>query len=202
MNRQETAKLVAVMVAATAQGAKLDGRAVEGMIDAYSGLLADLDYEACDAAVRVLLQSKPFIPAVADIRSAVLELKHGPVRTGADAWGDLRKLQTPRDRAAMALVDPIVLYVCQSYGWIEWRTLWRNGEDIEQWHVVTSEKNEASDRARFIELYDSTVSQYRREVQVPILAAAREARGAKSIAEAVQAALSSAPAQLGSGDDR
>src|SRR5512139_2801617 len=133
MDRKETAKLVTVMVAATAQGAKLNAKAVEAMVTAYSSLLADLDYARCNAAVRVLLQAQTWIPSVADIRKAVLELERGPVRAAGDAWGDLRKLRSPQDAEEMAFVDPLVLHICRSFDWIVWRTLWRNGEDVEQW---------------------------------------------------------------------
>lgn len=175
MNRQETAKLITVMLSAGGQRAKFDKKVVEDMITSYSALLADVDYARCNAAVRVLLQSQTWLPSVADIRRTILELETGPQRAGGDAWGDLRKLRTFQTREAMELADPIVLQVCMSYDWIEWRTLFRNGEDIEQWHVATGD-HEPSDRARFIELYDKLVSQGRREQQVPILAAAREAR--------------------------
>jgi hypothetical protein len=175
MDRKETAKIVSVMVAATAQGAKLGGKAVEAMVDAYTALLTDIDYARCNAAVRVLLQAQTWIPSVADIRRTVLELERGPGRFAGDAWGELRMLQKYQVREAMEFVDPIVLHICQAYKWIEWRTLWRNGEDIAQWHVVLGE-HEPSDRARFIELYDKLTSQERREQQVPLLAVARDAR--------------------------
>src|SRR5262245_30118678 len=107
MDRKETGKLVTVMVAATAQGAKLNGKAVEAMIDAYNALLADLDYARCNAAVRVLLQSQTWIPSVADIRKAVLELERGPLRAAGDAWGDLRKLRSYQEKDDMVFADPL-----------------------------------------------------------------------------------------------
>lgn len=165
MNRQETAKIITVMVAATAQGAKLAPKAVEAMIDAYTALLGDVDYARCNAAVRVLLQSQTWIPSVADIRKTVLELERGPVRPAGDAWGDvlaaIREFGQRRTPGVdFHFADPQVHHCVQSLGWSR---------------LCLSEDTTA-DRARFIELYGAVASQERREQQVPLLAAARDLR--------------------------
>lgn len=165
MVREEAARLVAVMVAATAQGARLDGKAVVAMVDAYASLLADLPYARCDAAVRSLVQSQPFIPAVSEIRAAVLELERGPVRPGGEAWGSVKaamrcegSYKTPG--LDFVFRDPVTARCVDALGWQE----------------MCKSELEAPDRARFIELYDRLAKQERREAQVPLLAAAREAR--------------------------
>jgi hypothetical protein len=122
--------------------------------------------EAVRAAGRIVCTSK-WLPSVAEFRAALGEVHHGARRTGAEAWGDVRRLFSYRERAAMADVDPVVLEVCTAQGWIHWRTMWRNGEDIEQWHVAMGEDaNPAADRARFIELYDALTVGERKAAQL------------------------------------
>jgi hypothetical protein len=165
VTRSETIKLVTVMVSATAQGAKLDEDAIASMVEAYGSLLADLPYERCNAAMHVLLRSQPFMPAVAEIRAAVVELEHGPIRPGGDAWGSVVKAmkcegsyKTPG--VDFSFADPLIARCVAALGWKE----------------LCSSEFPVSDRARFIELYDSLARQARREEQVPELAAARVRR--------------------------
>ena len=173
MTRQETAKLVYVMVAATGQSPRFDTKALDAMVDAYAALLADLDYARCNAAVRVLLQSKTWIPSVADIRKTVLELERGPVRPAGDAWGDV--LEAVRRYGAyrspgvdFQFDDPEVARCVQALSWRE----------------ICLSENQIADRARFIELYGEVASQERREQQVPLLAKARELRARGELASA------------------
>jgi len=162
VTREETARLVAVMVAATAQGSRLDGKAVVAMIDAYSSLLDDLPYDRCNAAVRVLLQSKPFIPAVAEIRAAVTELEVGPVRPGGDAWGDaVAAMKSKGSRQTPGIdfrfSDPVVARCVDQLGWRE----------------LCQSTMQTADRARFVELYDQLAGHQRREANVPALSSGR-----------------------------
>ncbi len=191
MNRGEASKLVGVALAACpAQAGKVDTIA---MIDAWADLLSDLDYAKVSAALRVHLQTSKFLPSIAELRAACVELTKGPSRPGGDAWGDVIALRTFSDLSSMAEVDPITLHICKEFGWLEYRTLWRNGVDIEQWHVVSGE-NEAADRARFIELYDKLKTQGHREAVSPILAAARENRARELAGNPFQRALAAAKA--------
>lgn len=171
MNRQEAAQLVAVCLASCPQqSARIDQTRQLAMVDAFANLLDDLPYEQANAAVRVLLQTSPFIPAIADIRAKVLELKHGPVAAGGEAWGSVLKAmkregshRTPG--VEFFFVDSVVAKCVAAMGWID----------------LCLSENTVADRARFIELYDALASQDRRERQAPLLAAARDAREAKQI---------------------
>ena len=165
MTKQEAAKLVAVMVAATAQGARLDGEAVTAMVDAYASLLSDLDYARCSAAVRALLQGQTWIPSVAEIRKVVLELERGPKRSGGEAWGAV--VQAMKHEGAykfpgidFKFVDPVTARCVEHLGWKE----------------LCLSENQVSDRARFIELYDNLADRAEREDRSPVLAAAQRNR--------------------------
>lgn len=165
MTRAEASKLVAIAIAATAQGGRMTVDQVEDMRDAWAMLLADLSYEHAGAALATVLQTSPYLPAVSDVRKVAVELAHGPGRTGAEAWGDVH--------AAMARYgswrapgvdfefgDPLVADIVRSFGWREL--------------CASDATGSKSDRARFIEAYEQRVQQGKREAQAPALGAARQ----------------------------
>jgi hypothetical protein len=162
VNRQEAGKVVAVIVAACpAQSSKLDASRVAAMVDTFAALLDDLSYEQVNAAVRVLLQTRTWMPSVADIRQTVLEFERGPVRAGGQGWGDfLAAVGRYGAYRSPQFDDPLVARVVAALGWKE----------------LCLSENQVADRARFVELYDKLAAQGQREGQSPMLAAAREAR--------------------------
>ena len=166
MNRQETAKLVAVIRSACpAQGGKLTNQQQLEMLDAYHALLSDLTYEQCNAAVCVLLQTRSWMPSVADIRSTALDLDRGPSRPGGEAWGSVQRAiheQGVYRRPGVDFVfhDSTTARCVAALGWTE----------------LCNSELQTADRARFIELYDKLAAETRRELQAPQLAAARERR--------------------------
>lgn len=184
MTRQEAAKLVAVIIASCpAQSSKLDRERQLGMVDAFETLLSDLTYEQASAALRVLLQTRSWMPSVADIRATVLELGRGPVRVGGDAWGAvMRAIKSEgawrEPGTDFVFPDPVTMRCVQALGWRE----------------LCLSENQIADRARFIEMYDKLAAQAQREAQAPMLAAAREHRELPSHAEALVLQLASAKA--------
>jgi hypothetical protein len=162
MNRQEASRIVAVIIAACpAQSGRLDAGRASSMVDTYASLLADLSYEQVNAAVTVLLQTRTWMPSVADIRGTALELARGPVRPGGEAWGSVLRAiseqgvyRTPGDDFVFR--DAITARCVSALGWT----------------VLCNSENQAADRARFIELYDRLASQSLREAQSPQLGAA------------------------------
>lgn len=176
MTRGEAAKLVAIVMGAyPSQAVKLGEDIAEAMVSSYAVLLDDIPYATAQAALRALSQIERFMPSVADIRAACIELTKGPRRHGVDAWGDVIAMRSYRDVSAIRCFDQIALHVCREFGWLQLRTLWRGEDEVEQWHVSHSE-NESADRARFIELYDKLTAQGHREAVAPVLAEARQAR--------------------------
>lgn len=164
MNREETAKIVTVMLAAVPSN-RVDARSVPSMIEAYTSLLSDITYEQCNAALRVLLQTRTWLPSVADIRATALELARGPRRAGGDAWGGVIRAisaegvyRTPG--VDFVFRDPVTARCVAALGW----------------ENLCNSENPQSDRARFIELYDKLAEQDRKEQQAPLLSAAAEQR--------------------------
>ena len=164
MTHDEAAKLVAVMLSAV-PGNRVTAQQVPGMINAYADLLSDLNYEQCNAALRVLLQTRTWLPSVADIRSTAVELNRGPKRAGADAWGGVLKAIAAEGAyrepgTDFTFSDPVTARCVSAFGWA---------------NLCLSESSVA-DRARFIELYDKLAEQDRRQQQSPMLGAAVEAK--------------------------
>ncbi len=171
MNKQEAARLVAVCLASCPQqSGRMDQTRQLAMVDAFESLLEDLTYAECNAALRVILQTSPYLPAVADIRGKVLELKRGPVAAGGEAWGSvlaaMKKEGSYRTPGVeFRFRDPVTHECVALMGWKD----------------LCLSENTVADRARFIELYGSLATQERKEQQSPILAAAREARESTQI---------------------
>jgi hypothetical protein len=164
MTHDEAARLVAVMLAAVPSH-RVDAKSIPGMIAAYRDLLDDLSYEQCNAALRVLLQTRTWLPSVADIRSTALEITRGPVRAGGEAWGSvLRAISAEgvyrQPGVDFVFADPVTAQCVAAFGW----------------QNLCSSENPTADRARFVELYDKLATQHRREQQSPALAAAAEVR--------------------------
>jgi hypothetical protein len=162
MTIEETGRIVATMLAAVPSH-RMDAKSVRDMIAAYADLLSDLTYEQCNAALRVLLQTRTWLPSVADIRLAVVDMQRGPVKAGADAWGNVLKAISSkgsyrRPGVDFTFADPVVARCVESMGWS---------------NLCLSE-NATSDRARFIELYDKLAAEGVRRAQSPALAAVRD----------------------------
>lgn len=166
MKQSEAAKLVAVLlVAFPAQGGRLNEAQQTTMAEVFADMLGDLSYEQCNAAVRVLIQTRQFLPTVSEIRSTALDLDRGPSRPGGEAWGSVQRAiheQGVYRRPGVDFVfhDSITARCVAAMGWTE----------------LCNSENATADRARFIELYDKLAAETRRELQAPQLAAARERR--------------------------
>lgn len=166
MTTDETKGILRLICAAyPTQRQRMNASDLHAMLEVWSLALADVDLASARAAAARIVCTSKWLPSIAEFRAAVGDVHHGSRRSGAEAWGDIRPLLEYRDREAMASVDPLVLEVCTAQGWITWRTLWRSGEDVEQWHVTLGE-NLAADRARFIELYDALALSERKTAQL------------------------------------
>lgn len=158
MNELECAKVSAIVASSYPGAAFSDENAA-----AYERQLADLEYPLVVAALDLLTKTSRFLPTVAEIRDAALDIAAGERRTGAEAWADVVKAirhvghyRNPR------FADPIVADCVSSLGW---RNLCLEGS------------NDSADRARFIELYDNLSRRERRARQAAPALAAPAARG-------------------------
>lgn len=167
MTTDETKEILRLLCAAyPTQRQRMTGADLHAMLEVWSLALGAVELSAARAAAGRIVCTSKFLPSIAEFLAAIGDVHHGARRTGAEAWADLRALFTYRDRGERAGVDPLVYAVADAQGWITWRTLWRDGADVEQWHVALTSDNLAADRARFIELYDAMAIGERREAQL------------------------------------
>lgn len=166
MTEVEAKKLVAVVLASfPSQAARVDRDRANGMVDAFVSLLDDLAYDEVNRALRVLLQTKTFMPSIAEIRAMVVELRHGPQKAGGDAWGSVLDMIRAKGSyrspgVDFHFADEVTARAVAALGWRE----------------LCLSENAVADRARFIDLYDKLAGDARREQQSPLLAATNDAR--------------------------
>lgn len=157
MNNAEAARIVAVVIAACpSQGSKLDREQVRAMINVYESLLDDLTYEQVNRAVRVLLQTRTWMPSIADIRATALEIDRGPATAGGEAWGEVLRCigrygSYRRPGTDFEFHDPVTAQCVSALAWS---------------NLCLSE-NAVADRARFIELYGQLGERSRRHRLAP-----------------------------------
>ena len=146
MNRTEASKLVTIALAARPTPASfLDGQAIADMGAAWHLILADVPYQAAEAALAVVLAGEAStgkIPGPDLVRRTLTDAAFGERRPGGEAWGDVRKLHSRfsvhRYPKSTDVDDPIVWRCIQALGWVQ----------------ICNSENPTADRARFIELYD------------------------------------------------
>lgn len=160
MNREQAADLLVLLVTAWPDGLRWYDAAQQTAIrELYKRYMLDLDYAAAEAAVtRLIATWKPTSaqrwPTIAELRGAITTVQHGRLPTGGEAWGELRKLRGWREAPALERVDPVLRCCIESFGWLRWDTLFTGGAEVRRWRVATGDESEASDRARFLELYE------------------------------------------------
>jgi hypothetical protein len=144
MKAIEAAKLVA-MLSAAYRDAKLNAEASQ----VYEAMLADLDFGLAQQSVARLICTSKWLPTVAEIRQTAADIERGPVRRGAEAYADvIAEIRRTGQYGTPRFTDPVVT---------ECVTLMT-------WRGLCLGDNEAADRARFIELYDSLAARQRVDI--------------------------------------
>lgn len=149
MQKSEAKKLVSMLVVAyQSQLSRLGVEQLRQTAEIYADMLADLDFAVARAAVERLLATAKFLPTIAEIREAALEVTAGPRRHGGDAWRDVLEAVSRYGRNRLPSFDDAVTAACvRSLGWQE----------------ICNSENQVADRARFIELYDKLAREQRVE---------------------------------------
>lgn len=145
MTEVEAAKVVAILSASFP-----DSKWGEATCRAYESALADLDFELASDAVRRIVATSKFRPSISEIREAAAVVAVGERRAGADAWGDVVKaVRYVGSYGAPKFDDPLTARAVEALGW-------RN--------LCLGDSSEASDRARFCEVYDALSASERRSL--------------------------------------
>ncbi len=138
MTETECRKIVSVLL-----GAFANARITQDTVAIYERMIRDQDYAVANAAVERLLATSKFMPSIAEIREACLDLNLGERKAGGEAWGEVLRAvsrfggyRVPGTDFVFS--DAVVGRCVDALGWK---------------NLCTSE-NQISDRARFVELYD------------------------------------------------
>ena len=156
MTEDQTRDLLRLLAAAyPAQRQRMTADDVRAMAAVYAAGLADLDVERVSAAVNRLVKTSRWIPTIAEIREAAVDVAHGARLPGGEAWGRcialIRRYGSHRWPAIdFSVDDPILLATIRSLGWLD----------------LCQSDNPHADRARFIELYDQLAERARKEAAV------------------------------------
>lgn len=118
---------------------------------AYAQMLKDLDPDMVLAAVQDVISKSTFFPAVAEIRTAVNSLNE-KVMGRLDAYSAWDVVSTQIRRIG-------------SYGQPELDDLTARAVDaVGGWRTICMSTNTPSDRARFVQAYDTLLARYRDDV--------------------------------------
>ena len=142
MTPKEVAKVVAVLAAAYPHA-----KVTTDTSKAYESQLQDLDFEETKNACARLMATSEWMPTIAKIRSAVLDLRVGPKRTGAEAYAIVLQAIRKFGDDAPKFADPLIPRCIGVWG--SWSDLCRSPED------------DPGGRARFIDMYDSLAERER-----------------------------------------
>lgn len=173
MKRSEVAELVAIMAAAFIRPPM-----TEKTCQVYETMLADLEHGAAKRAVMRLVNTSKWLPTIAEIRAAAVELEHGARRSGAEAWGDVTTAIRKIGRYGNpAFEDPLVAQCVRSFGW----------------ETLCDSTNDTADRARFIEAFDALAERSRRDLVAGAALALPSPNGAKQLEEKPKRSLQAVP---------
>lgn len=148
MKKSECAQLVMTLF-----NAFPNARTTDAAVEAYERHLIDLDANVAKSAIDRMVGTCTFLPSIAELRSACVDLSSGPCRTGAEGWIDaLAEVDRTGFYRVPKFSDPMVAETMRLFGsWEEFCSM------------PTDEHMSA--RARFIELYDSLSKRGRADAQ-------------------------------------
>lgn len=156
MTAEQTTTILRMLAAAyPTQRQRMSRDDVRAMAAVYIAGLADLDADRVRAAVNRLVKASKWIPTIAEIREAAVDVAHGARRPGGDAWGRclalIRRYGSHRwPGIDFEVDDPLLLATIRALGWYE----------------LCASDNPHADRARFIELYDQLAAGERKEAAI------------------------------------
>lgn len=148
MTPNESAKLVAMVLGAFPRGIPQNPELARKTAEVYKRMILDLDYEVAEQAVARLITTSKFLPTIAEIRAAAVDMTQGAKRQGGEAWGDVNmEIRRVGRYDLPEFNDPLTAEAVNQLGWLS----------------LCDSTNDVADRARFIELYDGLAERGRRD---------------------------------------
>ena len=148
---KEIAKLISIIAAATPSfrpGRGAEGQArIREMVQAYHMILGDLDMDRLTGAATHVMAQGTFFPSAGELRQAYfnLEERAAGVPTADEAWAEVKRLfhrgySRYRPPTSETVSHPRV---------------WKALEGIGGWRTFCNSDNDAADRARFLQAYET-----------------------------------------------
>jgi len=159
---EQIAKLLSIMAAALPSfrlpsGPEGDARLAE-MIHAYHMLLGDLDTDLLTKAALHVVSAQTFFPSAGELRRAYFSLAEQAegVPMAPEAWGEVKRLfRRGFSRYRVPTVEdvshPRIYQALQAIG---------------GWRMLCESDNDAADRARFIQAYETYTERERETVRM------------------------------------
>ncbi len=150
---RDVLKLIAA--AYPTQRQRMSNDDVRAMAAVYTAGLLDLDRDRVRAAIDRLVKSSRFIPTIAEIREAAVDVAHGARAPGGEAWGRCLAMIGRYGSHRLPGIDfevsdPALLATIRALGW----------------SALCNSDNQHADRARFVELYDQLAKGERKEAAI------------------------------------
>jgi hypothetical protein len=127
-------------------------RTTDATVEAYERHLIELDATAAGRAIQRLIGTCTFLPSIAEVRAACLDLSNGPRRTGVEAF-----------TIATSAVEHIGFYRLPRFKdklISETIRMWGTWEEF-----CLRDRDDPAGRARFIEMYDTLSKRGRADEQ-------------------------------------
>ncbi len=152
MEKHEASQVVALLVASFP-----DQKWSDDTLEAYELALSPQPFDVAKAALTRIVAAAKFRPSIAEFLAMCVDVQLGTRKTGIEAWEEVCKaIRLVGQYRVPKFGDPLVQ---------------RAMEMIGGWRYVCLSENEASDRARFAEAYDTLVDKERVNIAsgVPLL---------------------------------
>lgn len=136
-----------VLAAYPSQAVKLPTQTIAAMLEVWQSTLSDLDPDLLSIAARRHIERSEFMPTVAEIRQAAIDISRqaSPAQeTAQEAWAKVRQsILSYGHNRQVTFANPITQAVVNQFGWYE---------------MCTSEDPEAVNRAQFIKAYETQLA--------------------------------------------
>lgn len=147
MTAAEVAKLLAIAAAAWPQARLSPETSL-----VWEDLLSDIEPGIASRALRRLVATSRWLPAISELRAECLALRQPTQRPAMQAWGDvLAAVHKYGYYGTPQFPCPITAAAVSALGWRE----------------ICLSEHQASDRARFCEAYDQIARRAQSEAQIP-----------------------------------
>ena len=128
----------------------------EAKINLWTSMFADVEPEEMLLAVQKMIATKPYFPTVAEVRSALAEIRAERIPDAGAAWGEvitaIREYGGYEPEKALQSMSPLTRLAVQRIGWKE----------------LCMSEDQNIDRAHFFKIYQAEESRQKENTLLPL----------------------------------